>query len=176
MKYCSKCGKPLDNNSNYCSSCGIAQNLEVGTGIKDKSLPGIITTLGVITLLGSAFGMLRGLFYQAAANIFENVIHHDEDNLRGYILVFLNFGTCIAAIFMFKLKRIGFYLYLLFQLLYLIFTYYITTFYTNPEENITDGIPLSVIFSAFFWLPSVIMLVLYLTLARKYFKKIRNDQ
>src|ERR1700758_2017001 len=143
MKYCINCGKLIVDNGNYCSACGAAQITEKVDLLKrTKNLPGIITTLGVITLLGSAFGILRGLFYQVVSNIFQHVhVIHNEDYFRGYILVFLNIGTFVSGILIFKLNKIGFFLYLFFQTAYLLFTFYITSFYTNSSEKITDGIP-----------------------------------
>ena len=172
MKYCSKCGEQLDEANKYCPGCGAAQNKEESEPhLRDQKLPAIVITLAILTLLGSAFGIIRGMFYQTFASLFESTSLYNEGYARGYILVFLNLGTLIAAILMLNLKRMGYYLYLLFQSAYLVFTFYILLIYSSADTlSINDGFnPIILLLGSVFWLPSSIMILLYLTLARRYF-------
>ena len=173
MKYCSNCGKPLNENNHYCSACQTFQAIEeVSINYSVAKTPAIIITLAVITMLGSASGMIRGLFYQTTANLFKTGSLHNEGYDRGYILMLLNLGTFVAAIFMLKLKSWSFYMYLLFQLVYIVFTFYICLIYSTNVSNrsLAEGLnPIVVVASSVFWLPSTILLILYITLARKYF-------
>jgi len=144
-----------------------------------KSQPAIIVTLSILTRLGSVFGVLRGLFYQTFARLFESSTLNNDDYNRGYVLMLLNAGTLIAAILMLRLKSLGFNLYLLFQSAYLAFTFYIVLIYSTPSTDpvsVLNGInPFAMLVGAFFWLPSFILLILYLAFARKYFSKKYNQ-
>lgn len=175
MKYCSNCGKPLNENNHYCLACKTFQAVEKSsTDISTAKTPPIIITLAVITMLGSVGGMVRGLFYQTTASFFKSGALHNEGYNRGYILLLLNLGTFIAAIFMLRLKPWSYYMYLIFQLAYIVFTFYISFIYSTDAKtrSLTDGLnPLVLILSSAFWLPSAVLFVLYLTLGRKYFKR-----
>jgi Ca2+/Na+ antiporter len=171
MRYCSNCGKPLNGNP-YCPACKSFQPAEE---VSDKIIvktPAIVITLAVITMLGSASGIVRGLLYQTTANLFKTGALHNQDYSRGYVLMLLNFGTFMAAIFMLRLKPWSYYMYLIFQLAYIVFTFYISFIYSTDvkSRNIADGLnPIVLVLSSVFWLPSIILLTLYLTLARKHF-------
>ena len=169
MKYCSHCGKPLNDNNKFCTACGAEQTADFIDQKKSIRLPAAVVTLAVITLLGSAFGIIRGIFYQIFSHDFQKIMDEENGYVRGYILVFLNVATFLAAILMLKMKRNGYYLYLIFQSLYLAFTLYITFIYAG--ENKGDFNPWVFLMSALFWFPSGILLVLYLTIARKHFTK-----
>src|SRR3954463_7366659 len=174
MNDCSTCGKQLDESSKFCSACGAIQPSMLLQ--RTEKLPAIVVTLAILTLLGSAFGIIRGFFYQTFATWFESTSLYNENYSRGYILVVLNLGTSIAAILMLNLKRSGFYLYLFFQSAYLVFTFYVMFIYSSYQDttvsNLHNGLnPLVVLVGSFFWFPSAILLVLYLSLARRYFRK-----
>jgi len=72
-----------------------------------KSQPAIIVTLSTLTRLGSVFGVLRGLFYQTFARLFESSTLNNDDYNRGYVLMLLNAGTLIAAILMLRLTHLA---------------------------------------------------------------------
>lgn len=173
MKYCTNCGAQLEESVNFCPACGTNQDARTIKRVSSRT-PGIIITLSVFTLLGSTFGMIRGVFYQTFATLFDASagLYHSEYQ-RGYILVLLNLGTMIAAILMLNLKRTGYYLYLLFQSGYIVFTAYIIFIYSSYNKDaflISDGVnPLILLMGSFFLLPSTILLILHLAFARKHF-------
>jgi len=169
--YCKNCGTPIDTSTSYCPACGYYQGTTpVDTTKQNKPIPAIIITLCVFTILGSATGIIRGLFYETIAAIGSN-----SEYWRGYAFVIVNIGTLIAAILMLSRKAIGFTIYVIFQVAYVVLVLYTTLFYTDSgifggttADNSVTAFALFI--SSLFLIPSIIMLILFLVFGRKQMK------
>lgn len=175
MSYCYNCGKELGEQSpNFCSHCGANQlRYEPVQPSKPvlKGNPPVVTVLCILTILGSSFGIIRGMLYEAVAGV-----THNDDYVYGYTFAFLNLGTLIAAIMMLAQKSLGFYLYIIFQVLYIVMVIFRTMDYWEPYNNYGSSVnSFSFLISTIFIVPSVIFLLLYIMLTAKYFVNKRNQ-
>lgn len=164
MQHCIHCQVEIIKNAKFCSSCGKSQeaidsidNLDFIQPIK-KGNSSFLTTLCILTLVGSALGILRGLLYQAIAS---DTHFGNSEFIRGWLYVLVNIGTIAGAVVLLKKKNIGLYIYTVFQVLYLILIIWALSIYGTDEMSIT--------IAAFFFLPSLAFLIMYWT------KPIRNN-
>src|ERR1051326_5806028 len=94
MNYCPNCGSALEPSSRFCSSCGT--NIQPIENPGDqKSDPGGLTTLCILSLVGSLFGLFRSWIY-ASVSI---AISHDE-NWRTWGFIVMNLVTMTGAALM----------------------------------------------------------------------------
>ncbi len=160
MNYCSSCGNKLDKNAIFCSSCGeeiVAAEADlfedkprVNTVKKESN--DFITILCILTLVGSALGVFRGLFYQAVAHDFGgNLGYH-----RGWMFAVANLGTIAGAIIMMNKSKVGLVLYTVFQVAYLALVVFTSFIYV--EEDLAA---FSMLISMFFLIPSIAFLIMY---------------
>tara|TARA_R110002073_G_scaffold8207_3_gene45737 strand:+ start:20924 stop:21436 length:513 start_codon:yes stop_codon:yes gene_type:complete len=168
MQHCIHCGLEIANNATFCSSCGKRQdevnpsnNLDTVETV-NRGNPTFLTTLCILTLVGSLIGIYRGLLYQtfASGSHFGNA-----EYIRGWLYVLVNLGTIIGAIVLLNKKSLGLYIYSVSQVLYLILIIWATSVYFG--DKYTDQLALTI--SAFFFLPSLAFLIIYWT------KPIRNN-
>ncbi len=127
---------------------------------------GLLITLCTLTIIGSVFGILRAFLYEFGAMVAEVATGNmDMTYVRGLLYVAFHTGTLIGAIIMLCRSMVGFYMYTISQILYIVFVLY-TTYATY------DGLGgFEAIIGAMFWGPSLVFLILYWTLpTRKYLK------
>lgn len=113
----------------------------------------MLTVLCVITILGSIFGVLRGMTYNSLAGM-----AHESGYLRGWGYILSNAGTLTGAITMLCRSIVGLYLYTFAQVGYILLVLFSTYVVFGQGELMG---PFSALVGAFFWLPSVVFLVLY---------------
>lgn len=112
--------------------------------------------LCVLTIIGSLFTILRGFLYEMISTIDEN-----HSYFRGWIYILTSIGTAIGAILMLQKKYIGLIIYSICQIIYLLTVLYATSQYSNDSVSDLNLGSFAVAISAFFMLPSLIVLVLY---------------
>lgn len=153
MKSCINCSVVLKDDDIFCGSCGEEQNLflEKSQPIRNKAKD-FITVLCILTLVGSFFGMFRGLFYQFVADAGNNDTYY-----RGLIFFIANLGTMAGAIMMLNRSKIGLYIFTGFQSLYLIMVIITSLVYFEDEESAV----LSFMLAMIFFLPSLAFLIMY---------------
>lgn len=110
----------------------------------------MLTTLCIFTILGSIFGILRGLLYDLVADV-----AHASAYWRGWAMVVLGCGTLLGAIMMMSRSAAGWYLYSVCQVLYLGLVAYTMVHY------LPEGGAFTLLVGAVFFLPSLVFLVLY---------------
>ena len=167
MKHCTNCGIPLNDDSKFCPSCGTEQTgFTTNNAAKQTTLPAVVVVFCILTILGSVFGLIRGLFYEVIATATDNTGYW-----RGYAFALCHLATLVAAIAMFVRKLWGFWLYVVFQLAYFGLMIYTLYSYTNLNADSNSGEFIgSVFITAIFGIPSLIMLVLYFIFVRKHLK------
>ncbi|MEO6304255.1 MAG: zinc-ribbon domain-containing protein [Bacteroidia bacterium] len=165
MKHCTVCGLQLNDDSKFCPDCGTEQYVTLNANTKTGTAP-VVIVLCILTILGSFFGLIRGLFYEVVAGVADN-----EEYWRGYAFAICNLATLITAIIMLMRKLWAFWLYLVFQTAYIGLVVYTFLIYSNFHQGTSDGAEaFSIFLTALFVIPSAIMLVLYITLVRKHLK------
>ncbi|MBX3165283.1 MAG: zinc ribbon domain-containing protein [Bacteroidetes bacterium] len=127
IKYCTNCGTQLpDEPLNYCSLCGFKLSQETNANkqetIANKSNTGEATliTLCILTILGSIFGILKGLYFETAFDYSAPYTRGFSDtypifNLSRslvYVSIVCNVATLIAAIYMLMRKKAGYVIYM----------------------------------------------------------------
>jgi hypothetical protein len=155
MKKCTSCSADLKEDDIFCGACGEEQNLFVEKVLPQKvssTSKDFITVLCILTLVGSFFGMFRGLFYQFVADAANNDTYY-----RGLIFFVLNVGTAAGAIMMLNRSKIGLYIFTGFQILYLIMVMVTSLVYFGEEDESVFAFMLAMIF----FLPSLAFLILY---------------
>ena len=170
--YCKNCGVEMPDAAIFCPACGYRQVAE-GTATaapQTGQTPAIVIVLCVFTILGSVGGIVRGLFYETIANIGSNT-----EYWRGYAFALVNIGTLVGAIMMLMRKLNGYYIYVVFQVSYIALVLYTTFFYTHMVTGTGDNVDTSLstvaaLIASMFLIPSVVLLVLFVTLARKHFQ------
>ncbi|MFN5416171.1 MAG: zinc ribbon domain-containing protein [Flavobacteriia bacterium] len=165
MKFCIHCGIEIYKNSKYCSSCGKPQSEMVSgviiesTDFNDLEKKGnftFLTTLGILTLVGSIIGIFRGLLYQSFASINH---YGNPDYIRGWLFVAVNIGTIAGAIVLLFKKKAGLYIYTFFQLVYLCLIIWTTSVYFDSKHSNMFAVTIAM----FFFLPSLAFLIMYWT-------------
>ncbi|MBO0321232.1 hypothetical protein J0X14_02910 [Muricauda sp. CAU 1633] len=123
--------------------------------INQKNNATLLVSLCILTIIGSIFTMARAYFYEMASMIEGNNYYVGD-----WVYADSAIGTLMGAFFMIQRKRIGLYIYTLFQSVY-ISRVLITTLmfknFINGSDKITYG------FATFFLIPSIIFLILYWT-------------
>ena len=119
---------------------------------RSQSGTAMLVTISVLTIIGSIFGILRGLFYEAVADFADS----SHSYWRGWAYALLNLGTLVGAIVMLQRSVAGLYVYTICQVLYLVLIAYTTVIYSS------DGGIFALLLGATFFLPSLVFLVLYL--------------
>jgi hypothetical protein len=169
MTYCYNCGKELpEQSANFCPHCGANQtHFSPAAKPPSKGNPTVVTVLCILTIIGSSFGIIRGFLYEAVADVAGN-----DHYLYGYAFSFLNLGTLIAAVLMLAQKSAGFYSYIVFQIIYIALVIFRATDYLEPYDSYDRATNSFALFiSAIFVIPSFVFLILYISLAAKYFLK-----
>ncbi len=124
-----------------------------------------ITTLCIFSVIGSIFGLLRGMFYEGVSSLFEDQLGEPDSFWRGWTYIGLNAGTLIGAIMMFGRLALGRYIYTGFQIVYILMVGY-SIIWSDDYFLITAWI-----IGATFALPSLIFVYLFwLPRTRGYFK------
>lgn len=151
----------MENESqNTTSSDPLEQRV---ASLEGKNTYILILTLCIFTILGSVFGMFRGIFYMGVAEVAQNEIYQ-----RGVGYIVLNAGTLTGAIIMLCRSMAGLYLYTISQSLYIVLVLY-TTYVTYGKESIVGFFAFFI--GPMFWLPSLAFLIVYwVTSARKCLK------
>ena len=88
--------------------------------IEENHRPQFLTVLCILTFIGSGFAVLSSLGFTVAYDsliylIESNPMLEDYDFVQSDFMIsaLLSIASLVGAIFMFKLKRIGFFIYLL---------------------------------------------------------------
>jgi hypothetical protein len=139
----------------------------MGNETQDTSTSsGLLITLCTLTIIGSVFGILRAFLYEFGAMVAEVATGSNMDMtyVRGLLYVAFHTGTLIGAIIMLCRSMVGFYMYTISQILYIVFVLYTT--YATYDARVFEAI-----IGAMFWGPSLVFLILYWTLpTRKHLK------
>lgn len=164
MAKCDYCNKQIPKAAKFCNYCGEEQidSLLGEDIIEDKKVVrkvpetknNFIMVLAILTIIGSVFGLFRGMFYQAISEDFGN-----SGFSRGWIYAILNIGTLVAAILLINRSKMGLYMYTFFQVLYLCFVVYVTFIYSQQTGDIGDAFVMLI--ALFFIIPSLAVLVMY---------------
>ncbi|HEY6160655.1 MAG TPA: zinc ribbon domain-containing protein [Bacteroidia bacterium] len=152
MNYCPHCGTALEPASRFCSACG-ADLQPVESSAMQKSDPAGLTTLCILSLVGSIFGLFRSWIY-ASLSI---AISHNED-WRTWGFIAMNLLTMTGAALMIARRMNGLYIYTAGQVGYLFLTLY-TTFHISSEVHELSG--LAIMLSMVFFLPALSFLILF---------------
>lgn len=169
MKYCVSCGKLLpDDSANFCPSCGAHQYPGPAVSSRSGQSPAALVTLCILTILGSVLGILKGLLVEAFQGRSFDLLN--EQSMRfpfGYASALFNLGTLAGAIIMLNRKRFGYVLYLVCQSANIVAVLY----WALAQGHFVDGFiggPFYLIGAAVSVLPSLVFIVLYSLLVRKY--------
>ena len=161
MKNCVKCQKEIGFQDAFCPHCGSNQlrdeimdrldrvESNINNTVKSENT-GLLVTLGVLSIVGSIFGMSRGLLYEAIAGLADS----GSSYTKGYIYVFANLGSMIGVILMLSRKIVGLYAYTLAQIVYVV-----TVMISSMSYE--EGRTLAVAVSSFFMIPSVVFVFLF---------------
>lgn len=155
MKKCISCSVDLKDDDIFCGTCGEEQGLFVDETSPKKIVSrskDFIVVLCILTLVGSFFGMFRGLFYQLIAGEANN-----DEYYRGLIFFITNLGTIVGAILMLNKSKIGLYIFSGFQVLYLIMVLLTSLVYFDDDVSAILAFMLAMIF----FLPSLAFLIMY---------------
>ncbi len=162
MKNCVKCQKEIGVQDTYCQYCGSHQLRDelmdrldrvensINNTVK-KENTGLLVALGVISIIGSIFGIGRGLLYEAVSSL-----DPDSEYVRGYIYVYANLGSLIGVIMLLSKKIWGLYIYTFSQVVYIV-----TVLWAAMSYEV--GSSFAVAFSSFFLIPSVVFVFLFWT-------------
>ena len=136
----------------------------MGNETQDTSTSsGLLIALCILTILGSIFGILRGFLYEFGALVFSGG-HGEETYVRGWLYGVFHTGTLTGAIIMLCRSMVGLYMYSISQIPYIVFVLY-TSCVTYGAELLErgdgEGIVSVLLIGAFFWLPSLVFLILY---------------
>ena len=157
MINCKRCNQEMDEETNYCPTCGEDQRaLNIN---QEKSNASFLIVLCVLTIIGSAFTIGRAFLYEMVS-----MMDNSSNYLRGWVYAGSAIGTLVGAILMIQRKLKGLYIYSAFQIVY-IFTVIIASFSYNDTFG-SHGKEASLLASGiamFFLIPSIIFLVLYWT-------------
>ena len=148
MKSCIACNAEIEEGFNFCKVCGSKQNSIQNDLLKSNTT--LLTILCILTIIGSLFGIARGWLYELVSTV------GNDDYFRGWIYIFANIGTLLAAILMLKRKKIGLHLYTVCQSIYILTVIYATAIY-----EVSDFEGLAIVASLFFLIPSIVFLILY---------------
>ena len=163
MKYCSNCGESIDSNVQFCPHCGADQ---VSSAPTKKTSTAILTTLCILTLIGSLFTVLRALIYLAIAS----EESWDMMTIRGLLYLLTSIGTFVGAIKMINKKISGLYIYTVSQAIYLITVLFALSYYLK-EIGDALGDQFAIVVAMFFIIPSIAILALYWTqMAKQHLK------
>jgi hypothetical protein len=168
MTSCKKCNQWIGEGSNFCPQCDSNQLL-VDVEPK-KGSPAFLITLCILTIIGSLFTIIRGYFYELISTVGGN-----GEYFRGWIYVISGVGTLVGAIIMTQKKRIGLYIYTLFQTAYIVtvfialfsFMNLFGTLVTNnevhsPKDPLSNAVNfLAISVALFFLIPAITFLILY---------------
>lgn len=159
MANCKRCNQEMDENINYCPTCG--EDQRANDGIEQKGNASFLIVLCVLTLIGSIFTIGRAYLYEMVSMMGGN-----SNYIRGWIYAGSGIGTLVGAVMMLQRKLKGLHIYSLFQLIYIITVLVASSSYNKTFDKIGGGNADTLLASGiamFFVLPSILFLVLYWT-------------
>lgn len=169
MKFCTNCGKEVSENHAFCEHCGTATSNTTPVtppaetvssaskeGKSSERISDFLRLLCIFTILGSIFGIFRGLIYEMVTT----VGNLNQNYIRGFLYVFTNFGTLVGAILMLLRQKRGLYIYTGSQVVYIVVVIFASFVYESADyfegaETFAWSLAL------FFLLPSILFLLLY---------------
>ena len=157
MTNCKRCNQQMDEETNFCPTCG--EDKRANNVNRQKSNASFLIVLCVLTIIGSVFTIGRAYFYEMIS-----MMDNSSNYLRGWIYAGSAVGTLAGAIMMIQRKLNGLYIYSAFQIIYII-TVLIASFSYGDEFG-SHGKEASLLASGiamFFLLPSILFLILYWT-------------
>ena len=150
MHICTKCGGVVPAGASFCPHCGA--KYEGNQNANSGYVPSGVKILCILTIVGSIFGIFRGLIY------FEG----DEGMVfRAVFYILSSLGTIAGAIMMLSKKLSGLYLYSASQIIYICTAMFASSTY-DDYWGLTGFV--TMIFVA----PAVIFLILYWAIAREH--------
>ena len=155
MTNCKTCNQQMDEEINFCLSCG--QDQRINNPNQHKSNASFLIVLCVLTMIGSVFTIGRAYLYEMVS-----MMNESSNYFRGWIYAGSAIGTLVGAIMMIQKKLKGLYIYSAFQIIYIL-TVIIASFSYNDDFG-RHGKEASLLASGiamFFLLPSVLFLILY---------------
>ena len=168
MKYCTNCGREISDDHAFCQHCGTptsttekstAQTTPPPTTPADepeKRISDSLRMLCIFTILGSAFGIFRGLIYEMVTAAGD----WNDSYIRGFLYVLTNFGTMLGAILMLQKQKRGLYVYTGSQIAYILVVVFASFVYDSADYfEGAEVFAWSV--ALFFILPSILFLFLY---------------
>ena len=148
MKSCISCNAKIEEEFNFCKTCGSNQNLQSNDLIKSNTTYLII--LCILTIVGSLFGIVRGWIYELVSSF------GNDGYFRGWIYIITNVGTLVGAIMMLKRNKSGLHIYTISQIAYVLTVIYATIIYESSDFG-----GFALLFSMLFLAPSIVFLILY---------------
>ena len=153
MTNCKTCNRQMEEETNFCPSCG--QDQRAYNSNQHKSNASFLIVLCVLTIIGSVFTIGRAYLYEMVSMMDES-----SNYFRGWIYAGSAIGTLVGAIMMIQRKLKGLYIYTAFQVIYLI-TVIIASFSYGDTFDGANALASGI--AMFFLIPSVIILILYWT-------------
>lgn len=161
MANCKKCNLQMDEETNFCPTCG--ENQRANNINQQSNNASFLMVLCVFTIIGSVFTIGRAFFYEMVSMMDES-----SHYLRGWVYAISAIGTLVGAIMMIQKKLKGLYVYSAFQGIYIITVLVASFSYSDVFDGLNGGNGNGVSFLAsgiamFFLLPSILFLILYWT-------------
>ncbi len=159
MTNCKRCHRQMDEETNFCPTCGEDQRVNDINHQKNNTT--FLNVLCILTIIGSVFTIGRAYLYEIISMMDEN-----SNYIRGWIYAGSAVGTLVGAIMMIQRKLNGLYLYSVFQGMYIITVIVASFSYGDAFDSLhgdnratllTSGIAM------FFLLPSILFIILYWT-------------
>jgi hypothetical protein len=167
--FCTNCGKEVSEDHAFCQHCGAATSNEASANSDSTSkttapielepqekISDFLRLLCVLTIIGSIFGIFRGLIYEMITAAGD----WNDNYLRGFLYTITNFGTLIGAILMLLRQKRGLYIYTASQLAY-IMVVFVASFVYKSENYFEGAETFAFALALFFLLPSILFLFLY---------------
>lgn len=151
MVKCNKCSAALFEDSKFCPNCGQDQR-EVSDMRQVSST--MLTTLCILTIVGSMFTIGRALLYEIIASIGSGGYY------RGWIYTITSIGTISGAVLMLQRRFIGLKVYTVFQIIYILTVIFATLDHSSSSLNVGS---LAFGIAMIFLIPSIFFLIIYWT-------------
>ena len=157
MINCKRCNQQMDEETNFCPTCG--EDQRVAQTNQQKSNATFLIVLCVLTIIGSIFTIGRAYLYEMVS-----MMGGSSNYIRGWIYAGTAIGTLVGAVMMIQKKLKGLYIYSAFQIIYLI-TVIIASFSYGDDfgSHGKEATLLASGIAMFFLLPSALFLILYWT-------------
>jgi hypothetical protein len=145
---------------------------QISPVLNKRSSSAILATLCVLTLIGSAFTILRAIVYFTISSFGgAGETWADLMNVRGSLYLLTSIGTIIGAVKMLNKEMLGLHVYTVSQVIYLITVFFALSYYLDKFKSNFGDQSFAIMLVMFFVVPSVVILALYWTqMAKQHLK------